>query len=249
MKIPGYLVFPAMTLLLSAGCAGTHMRRGDRMAAERNYQRAASAYTRSLDVVPSYDAHLKRGIVLGELGEHDLALQDFSEAALLRPGDNRQALLYQGEHYLKQGNLEKALEVSDELAAENPRDVMAVSLRGEVWFAKGDYRQALEDFEAALRTAGPADPLRLDLLYNRAISLYKLGRFRDARLAYQDYIEGRTSRGKGLRQQDHYNMGLFCYADYDYEAARVHWMRLSARQRQAIAARVREESLRDIALQ
>ena len=118
-------------------------------------------------------------------------------------------MFYKGELLRKQDELEKALDVSDELAAENPRDIMAVSLRGEVWFAQGDYERALEDFDTALKGLTDDNPIRLKLLYNRAITLFKLGKFHEARLAYQSYIDRRKSMGKGLRQRDYFNMGLF----------------------------------------
>ncbi len=240
------LGFVGLCLFLFTGCATYQMHRGDTMMSMGKYDKAVNWYSASLESESTYEGHIKRGIALEKIGKPELALQDFSTASEKEPEDSRKASLYKGELLLKQGELNKALEVSDRLVAENPHDVTALCLRAQVWVAQGDYRQALEDYDTALKEA-KSDDERLKLLYNRAILFFKMDKFHDACLAYQDYINQRRAMGKDLTQEDYYNMGLFCYSNYDFECAKEYWQKLSYRQRKAIVAEINEPILKDLA--
>ena len=135
-----------LCLSLMTGCATYQMRKGDGLMLRGDYDRASKAYSKALKHKEVSEVYLKRGIALERSGKFDEAIEDFSLVAEEGIEISKNASLYKGELLLKHGELDKALAVSDGLVTENPEDVMAYSLRAEVWFAQGDYRQALEDF-------------------------------------------------------------------------------------------------------
>ena len=236
-----------LCLSLMTGCATYQMRKGDGLMLRGDYDRASKAYSKALKHKDVSEAYLKRGIALEKSGKVDDAIRDFSLVADKGIGISKNASLYKGELLLKQGELDKALAVSDRLVIENPEDVTAHSLRAEIWFARGDYKQALDDFNKSLERVRNDDSLQLKLLYNRTVTLFKLGKFREARLAYRNYIDERKTMGKDIRQKDYYNMGLFCYCAYDFDGARKYWQELPCKKREEIAANISEETLKDLA--
>ena len=242
-----FIGMAALCLSLMTGCATYQMRKGDDLMLSGDYDRASKAYSKALKHKEVSEAYLKRGIALEKSGKFDEAIEDFSLVAGKGIEISKNASLYKGELLLKQGEQDEALAVSDRLVTENPKDATAYSLRAEVWFAQGDYRQALEDFDKALERVWNDDSLQLKLLYNRAVTLFKLGKFKDARLAYRDYIDERKTMGKDIRQKDYYNMGLFCYCAYDFKGARKYWQELSRKKREEIVAGISEETLKNLA--
>ncbi len=81
--------------------------------------------------------------------EFDAAVKDYSRALKLNPADH-EALCGRALAWLNLGQVGKSIADCDESLVAEPT-VAAFSIRGDAWFAKANYDQAIEDFEAAHR--------------------------------------------------------------------------------------------------
>ena len=100
----------------------------------------------------SADAWVTRGDYLIQGSEYGAAVQDFSRALALAPG-NTNALNGRAAAWLNTGEIQKAIADCDESLVANPTNE-AFSLRGECWFSLSNYDQAIKDFEASRRFDG-----------------------------------------------------------------------------------------------
>ncbi|MEO2019908.1 MAG: tetratricopeptide repeat protein [Fuerstiella sp.] len=92
---------------------------------------------------------IARAAHLVEGSEFNAAVEDYSRALKLKPADH-EALCGRALAWLSLGQVGKAIADCDEsLVAE--RTASAFSIRGDAWFARANYDQAIEDFEAAQR--------------------------------------------------------------------------------------------------
>ncbi len=82
-------------------------------------------------------------------GQYGAAIQDFTRAILLAPG-NPDALTGRAMAWLQTGDLQKAMLDCDEsiVSAQSPR---AYSVRADIWFNLKNYDQAIADYELASR--------------------------------------------------------------------------------------------------
>lgn len=126
---------------------------GDRAAAALTYRRAAAVAPR--DVWARY--HL--GCVLRELGQKAEAEAAFREALALEPTSNhvRREL---ARSIQEAGNFREATALAEGLIREDPRDVEAHVILGEVYRAQRDFADADAAYSAALANS-PAHPLAL----------------------------------------------------------------------------------------
>lgn len=97
----------------------------------------------------SAKAWINRGSYLVQGSEFGAAVQDFSRALALAPG-NTLALNGRAAAWLNTGEIQKAITDCDESLVSDPTNE-AFSIRGDCWFALNDYDQAINDFEAAKR--------------------------------------------------------------------------------------------------
>ena len=92
---------------------------------------------------------VRRGQVLLSADRLDEALADFERALRLNP-DNAAALTGRAAVALRRGNSAQAVKDASQ-AIEVQHDFIAFSLRGDAFFAQGDYDHAIEDYVAAQR--------------------------------------------------------------------------------------------------
>lgn len=97
----------------------------------------------------SADVWVQRGNYLVEGAEFGAAVQDYSRALAIAPG-NIEALNGRALAWLKTGEIRKSISDCDE-SLVSQATTAAFSVRGDAWFSLENYEQAVEDFEAAQR--------------------------------------------------------------------------------------------------
>lgn len=95
------------------------------------------------------EAFLGRGEVRQRLGQQDLALNDFEQAASLNPRLG-EAWLGQARVQLERGEFQQTVTLCDR-ALEANAGLAAWSIRGDAWYGLKDYGRAVADFERARR--------------------------------------------------------------------------------------------------
>jgi len=95
------------------------------------------------------DVWIQRGNYLVEGSEFGAAVQDYSRALAIAPG-NIQALNGRALAWLKTGEVRKSISDCDESLVSQSTPA-AFSVRGDAWFSMKNYEQAVQDFEAAQR--------------------------------------------------------------------------------------------------
>lgn len=105
---------------------------------------------------------------------------------------------------------------------QNAAATTAVSNEGIAAFNQGNYQQALEFFEQAERAGGQSDSLD----YNIAVSLYRLGRYEEAKERFNALVD--KPEWQVLVR---YNLGLVAEAQQD-RAMAIQYYRLSAQQQE-----------------
>ncbi|GAF67909.1 unnamed protein product, partial [marine sediment metagenome] len=105
------------------------------------------------DMPGEFWAYEMLGIYYVEAGETDRAAQiveQFMEQVRTGPSFLKAQLLLARIHYRKQ-NLDKALELADEILQENPADAAAHRLKGGILLLRGDFQGAITEYRAVLR--------------------------------------------------------------------------------------------------
>jgi tetratricopeptide (TPR) repeat protein len=137
------------------------------------------------------------------LGRADKAVGLFDEALRLAPTNSAVRLDY-GEMRLRQGNLPATRTLGEQVLKDDPENVKARALLGQVLFSQGDYKGAREHLEVA--TA--AEPT-FDIAYLLGVTYIKLNDLARARLVFDDMVTafGDTARlhiyfGRAYREGD-----------------------------------------------
>jgi predicted O-linked N-acetylglucosamine transferase (SPINDLY family) len=125
------------------------------------------------------EAHYNTGVVQGELGRFENAIESYEKALTLRP-DMVVARGNLGIALAGVGRLDDALEQYDRVLAVQPGDASTLYNRGLARLAQGKLDEALTEFEAATAAA----PDFAEPHYQRAIALSRLGRFAQALPAF-----------------------------------------------------------------
>ncbi len=106
--------------------------------------------TRSTSTTPSEsEGWIRRGEYLMTGSQYGAAIQDFTRALILNPGDP-DALTGRAIALMNTGDLQKAMVDCDESIVAGA-STKAYSVRGDLWMALKNYDQAIADFEAASR--------------------------------------------------------------------------------------------------
>jgi tetratricopeptide (TPR) repeat protein len=98
-----------------------------------------------------------RGNAYNRKGDHDRAIQDFSEAIRVNP--NYGYYRNRGIDYYEKGDYDRAIQDFNEAIRLSPNDTFAYASRGDAYNNKRNYDRAIQDFNEALR---------LDRNYERA---------------------------------------------------------------------------------
>jgi tetratricopeptide (TPR) repeat protein len=191
-----------MTLKAQYDQAVTAHQRGDLGEAERLYRSV-------LETAPSsFAARHMLGVLRAQSGATAEALELIAAALTLKP-DAPDALFNYGKVLKGAGRLDEALTAYDRAVSVRPDYAVARAARAETLNALGNGLLETERSEDALAyyDRALADmPHYADALNNRAVVLWRLGRFDeavagfDAALAVKpDYVEAHYNRGNTLR--------------------------------------------------
>jgi tetratricopeptide (TPR) repeat protein len=177
--------------------AAGHYNLGNGLAMGRQYQDAARAYQRAIDLDPSFgEAHGNLGAMLSMLGRGGEALKHFERAVELRP-DSVEAQANLGRMLAMQNRLREAAGHLQTAIALKPDVVSA--LTELAWIRATTDDSDLRDVAEAIRLAeravvvtGRRDPSPLDAL---AAAQAAAGRFDEAAATARAAIDVATSAG------------------------------------------------------
>ena len=135
------------------------------------YSQALPFFTRELKQNPTAAAYNTRGAIWNERGEHDRAIEDFSEAIRLDP-QVKQFYNNRGVAWDDKAHYEEAIADYDRAIELDPRYSLAFNNRGNAWSALEDYGRAIADYSEAIRL-DPKDP---SAFFNLALTRGRSGR-------------------------------------------------------------------------
>ncbi len=117
-------------------------------------------------------AFILRGTAYRNLGDYDLAIQDFSAAIRIRP-DFANAFNNRGIAYDYKADYDRAIQDYDQALRLQPGFPDAYNNRGLVYGEKGEYDRAIQDFDQALRLK----PNYVEAIASRASAYVSKGDF------------------------------------------------------------------------
>jgi lipoprotein NlpI len=91
-----------------------------------------------------------RGIAYFDKGDHDRAIQDYTQALRLNP-NFAAAFNNRGNAYAAKDDYDRAIQNYDQALRLDPNDALACNNRGNAYAAKDDYDRAIQDYTQALR--------------------------------------------------------------------------------------------------
>jgi len=131
--------------------ASTYFKRGNTYRRKGQFHQAISAYTKALELNPTYhEAYNHRGIANRNIEQYDQAISDYNKAIELSPKD---AVYYnnRGFAYDQKGEYDQAISDYNKAIAIDPGYALAYCNRGLILAKKRDYNQAISDFNKALQ--------------------------------------------------------------------------------------------------
>jgi tetratricopeptide (TPR) repeat protein len=133
------------------------------------------------------EAYLGRGLVLYELEQDELAFTDFKDALEL---DSllTDAWFHIGLIYYDNQLYDLSIGAFNSFLAINPEDSDALFNRGNSYYALQQHKEAMEDYNKAIRFQASAD-----MYYNRALCHYALANYTDALRDLDIYIQVNSS--------------------------------------------------------
>lgn len=119
-----------------------------------------------------------RALAYARLRDHRRAVTDLREAVSRAPEDPDMANALCWSLAVSGGDLDEARAACDASLRIRPNDGRTLDSRGMVGLKQGRFQQAWNDYDAAVRTGGPALPT---FLYGRGIAALRLGRTEEGR--------------------------------------------------------------------
>ncbi|MDA1163230.1 MAG: tetratricopeptide repeat protein [Planctomycetota bacterium] len=152
------------------------------------------------------EASFQRAGILADVGQDQLALNDYSRAVELNPNDVRYRNM-RGLFLLTRSQLEPALADFAEAVRIDPKYIQAWNNRGLVRLATGDFQTAIDDFNKACEI----DPTYADGFNNRGFAWFKMDDYDRARADFDktlelkpEYVNAWNNRGMlNMRLQKH----------------------------------------------
>ncbi len=162
-----------------------------------HFREAVKDFDQALELAPdSAEALYNRGLAFSRQGLYGSALEDYSRALKYAPGD-WQIYYNRGNTYLDLGRGAEAL-ADYHRALQYHQSPEIYHNRGLAYLHLGLADKALADFDKTLA----ANPNYARAYYNQARALEKLGRKREARVAYRQFLQsGNPAQDAALLQQ------------------------------------------------
>ncbi|MEM8788499.1 MAG: tetratricopeptide repeat protein [Pseudomonadota bacterium] len=163
------------------GTQSVYVALGDTLRGSEDFERAAEAYTRAIDLIvteaqPQWRLYYVRGITYERTGRWPEAEADFRKALELNP-DQPNVLNYLGYSLVEmRQNLEEAQSMIERAVAQRPQDGFITDSLAWVLYRLGKYEEAVVPMERAVELE-PLDPIINDHLGD---VLWKVGRKTEA---------------------------------------------------------------------
>lgn len=220
-----------LTLLLSLGCSSTSSYKdaGDENFRQDKYGKAIANYEKHLDETgDDYEAEFKRAAAYDQAGQSSRALAAYSSLIKKYPKQAeprlfRARLLFQEHEAISAlRDVDVILNRMDDVHGHTR--VMALGLKGEIYYKQGDYQRAAESFSQAQTAAGDYDDFvatdsYLAILHNGAHVQFALGKFRRAKGLMEEYLRRKKLAGKPISPEDRqFHQQVLMYSG-DYRSA------------------------------
>jgi len=124
--------------------------RGVAFAAEGNFEKAISDFSRVIEIIPNDSIYCNRGMMYFNIKEYEKAIADFTKVIEIAPKDY-EAFYFRGEARKLRKEYDLAILDYNESISINPNYSKAYLSRGVVYGVKKDDYKGVIDFEAALR--------------------------------------------------------------------------------------------------
>jgi len=131
----------------------------------------------------NYLMHINRGAAYDDLGQYNLAIEDYNEAMRLKP-DYAEAYYNRGCVYAKLGQYQRTIENCNQSIRLKPDYVDAYFNRGSAYAELGQYKNAIDDFDKTVIL----QPDYLPAYLNRGYAYAKLGQYQRALENYNEAI-------------------------------------------------------------
>lgn len=225
------LMLGELYVLVGSGAAAEkEIRRAQSLGVNNSY--IVKLLSRSLLVQKKYDDALKLFldsekssdsevfVLIGDahLGNRDFdeANKSYSKANDIDPG-NLEARLGLGWVYLRTGKLEKAKDIADEVLSKNSASKNAHSLNAEIYFRRGQYKEAVSSYRSAIGDSVPSIVTR-----DQFINYVGVIRGEMALQAYDDALKNINIILKSYPKHPvpMYLMALYSYQNKNYQNAK-----------------------------
>lgn len=127
-----------------------HNNRGNALYRKKDYQKALSEYSKSVELNPDFAlVYNNRGVSYTSIGENEKAMADYNKAIELDP-DFFVPYYNRGNLYGAIGEDNKAIEDYTKALSLNPKYADAYNNRGTVFYSMAKYDKAIEDYSKAV---------------------------------------------------------------------------------------------------
>jgi tetratricopeptide (TPR) repeat protein len=159
----GVLQFVALCIIISCASVDDYWFNGHSATRENNYAKAISQYTKAVkaskDNWELAESYRFRAELFSTIGEYNKAIDDFSEIISL---GEKNGYVGRGNTYLIVKKYEQAIADYSQYIKFDDSDPIGYGLRGDVYFAIGDYDKAKSDYDKAIENYNVAtqnDPI------------------------------------------------------------------------------------------
>ncbi len=176
------------SLLASAQNANSFYNKGKQLTQKKDYVNALAAFNQALALDPSHIKTLyERGVLqLYYLYDPEPALADFELVYQKEPGFSKTIFYDMANAYSRIGFNEIAIENFNKSLDRLPKFICAANNRGICKSDLGNYEEALQDFDIALKK--DSKDHKKNIYINRANVLANLGQWENAKKDYENSL-------------------------------------------------------------
>lgn len=176
------------SLVASAQNANSFYHKGKHLTYKKDYQNALAAFNQTLAIDPNHiKALYERGVIrLYYLSDPELALADLELVYQKEPGFSKTIYYNLANAQSNLGWNEIAIENFNKSLDRLPKFICAANNRGICKFDLGNYEEALQDFDVALKKDSKEHIKNIYI--NRASVFAKLGQWENAKKDYENSL-------------------------------------------------------------
>ena len=156
-----------ISIKLNPSFAESFGNKGIAHAEKKQYQEAISNYDKAINLKKKYfDAYLNKGIALKNIHKYNEALKYYYFCIKVNPG-NPKIYSNLGNLFLKQKKFKETLKVVDKAISLHDKFAKAYAIRGETNALLCNYKQAIVDYERALKIDSNLDYIQGNILFSK----------------------------------------------------------------------------------